>query len=107
VSQYEKSLLDNLPHLKEQLSKQSKEEIEEEINTYYKEEEKNIRIGFLAQEVQKASINNLYNLVQEGEGGRLQIDYASFVLPLINAVKELDARLEIVENKLNLNNKLI
>ena len=61
--------------------------------------------GFIAQEIdsilQKQGIANFSGLVkpQNTEGGYYTVSYATFVVPLVNAVKELDAKSEALNKE--------
>ena len=54
------------------------------------------QMGVIAQEVQAV----FPELIVERETGYLAVDYAGLVAPVIEAVKELDARLRSVEERL-------
>lgn len=54
--------------------------------------DKKADIGVIAQEVQK-----VYPQVVKEKGGLLQVDYEKLVAPLIEATRELDARIKVLE----------
>lgn len=56
--------------------------------------------GLLAQEVKAAAESSgvSFNGVNEAANGKLGIQYATLVVPLIKAVQELTARIEVLEN---------
>jgi hypothetical protein len=54
-------------------------------------------VGVIAQDVQEV----FPDLVREAPDGTLRVDYNGFVAPLIEAVKELDARLQAIEARLD------
>ena len=60
--------------------------------------------GFIAQEIdsilQKQGINNFSGLVKpQNTEGYYTVSYATFVVPLVNAVKELDAKSEALSQE--------
>jgi len=52
-------------------------------------------MGVIAQEGEKV----FPQLVTTDEQGRKQVDYSGLIAPLIEAVKELDGRLRVLENR--------
>ncbi|WP_217924929.1 tail fiber domain-containing protein [Miltoncostaea oceani] len=56
------------------------------------------QMGVIAQEVQEV----FPDLVREGADGYLTVDYAGLLAPVIEAIKELDLRLERIERHIGL-----
>ena len=56
------------------------------------------QMGVIAQEVREV----FPDLVREGDDGYLSVDYAGLLAPVIEAVKELNLRLERIERHLGL-----
>ena len=83
----------NRPEIRKVVDKETKKLIETEIRS------SNVGVkdfGFIAQEVQVHD-NELLNIVKDSNPDRLEMSYGKLVPILVNAIKELTARLEALE----------
>ena len=83
----------NRPEIRRVVDKETKKLIETEIRS------SNVGVkdfGFIAQEVQVHD-NELLNIVKDSNPDRLEMSYGKLVPILVNAIKELTARLEALE----------
>ena len=83
----------NRPEIRKVVDKETKKLIETEVRS------SNVGVkdfGFIAQEVQVHD-NELLNIVKDSNPDRLEMSYGKLVPILVNAIKELTARLEALE----------
>ena len=82
-------------------------EIPEEFDDYNEENQKDTEVvmhGFIAQEV-KAALDtagiDTFSGWSENDDGMQNVSREMFVIPLVKAIQELSAKVEVLEDKLN------
>lgn len=97
--------------LSKALHENQDKEWNDQMKTAIAEKEKMIQNGFVAQEVEKAAIASGYDFsgveIPKSETDLYSLRYAEFVVPLVKAVQELNAALNLQVSNLRLENELL